>query len=295
MKTQYITAAVSTFIVVMVLLIGCEEIVPVDDATSVERLVIRGVLDSGKPISNLYIGRTLPLQGTHGGGEGFVTDAHATIVHRGETFVLQHRDSGKYANADLVVASGEEYQLRVEWNGLRASASTRVPFAVSISESVSFRRTVITYPYGTSYSYAMEHSFVPRVSEVYGLRWTYIDTSTGFFRFAEGRSISISLLRNQDRGSNERLLLTAEGYINTLDGRREPQLLLDTLTAYVYTFDEPFYDYFVSSPNHTGKNELDLALGTRFPGIRWNVSGTAIGMFIGRAVTKQRILRGYIP
>ena len=110
------------------IMVGCKTPVYDADVQFTERLVIEGILSPGKQVTGMYIGKTLPVKTVFDPTEAEVHDAVATVVVDGIGYPLQHAGSGLYQNLNLMATAGKTYSLAVEWNGLRVTAQTLVPF-----------------------------------------------------------------------------------------------------------------------------------------------------------------------
>jgi hypothetical protein len=108
---------------------GCTDETPF--APSEDDLVVRAYLYAGEPVEDIQITSTLPL-GSQETVAPPVNDAQVTLLKNGREYVLvpSAGNSGyyHYAGSDLVVESGDEFEIRVAVNSRQVTAITTVPF-----------------------------------------------------------------------------------------------------------------------------------------------------------------------
>ena len=257
---------------------GCES--PVDDAELhyVERIVVDGVLVPGKPVADIYVGRTLPLNVASDPRDAELHDAVVSIDVDGVGYPLRHAGNGLYENTDLLVASGAAYDLTVEWQGLKATAHTRIPYVPQWDTS-SF--TWGDPSPGVHVPNTLDIVVAPHPGETYGGGWVHsyhFTTSTTDFE----TDFNTTLKRESDRQADGRVHVDLTGYFSF---SWSPH---DTLWVTLSAFDEQFYAYFNSSGGPTSFE--DLVLGVNPGGVNWNVTGDGIGLFIGKASMMREVV-----
>lgn len=255
---------------------GCD--VPVEDAdiSYTERIVVQGVLEPGKPVANIYVGRTLPLTMLPDQRAAALTDAEVTVLHNGLAHSLVHSSLGLYADSSLIVVSGDVYEFRARWGGHEALSRTVVPFPVAL-DSFRFIPDVASGNVGR-----LDVAGIPRTSEAYGLKWSMgLQRDSGDYNPFSGNYL-VRLVRGRDAVQSNAPFLSEEGYLYRRAGPG------DTLQIVVFAFDEPFFEYSRSLSESAGNT--DLALDTYFPSVRWNVTGDGIGMFIGRTISRRTVV-----
>ena len=273
MRSHLLKRSVKVLLPALFGLVGCK--VPVYDADIqfVDRLVINGMLVPGQQITGIYVGKMLPVTTTPDPTDAEVHDATATITVDGQAFPLTHAGSGLYGNSTIVAVPGKTYGLTVEWNGLKATAMTLVPF-VPDSSTVTFTRTA--HQFGQVSSIVIAHS-----GEVYGLTLIH-----GYRRTAYD-------VMNHDYIPVQRLVRATEagpdGKIDLVSGSISLALneISDTLWATVSALDDQFYKYYYSSGNTSDFENLVLGVPPGSP--NWNVSGDGVGLFLGRAAGTKTI------
>jgi hypothetical protein len=248
---------------------GCEEIVENPDLPYVEKLVVGAVLENGADEVVVYFSRTQPLSQQYVSENSKLNNVYARIVAHGRSFSLVHLGEGIYSTSGLSVQPGVEYELYAEWNGKQAYAKTTVPFPADVQAARAC-------PPG-QYAFCLESIVLPREHEAYGQTWE-VQKSDG--RIERG-GVFGSVLRKLDAGSDGKIVLS-EGY------NYMPLEQGDTLYARIHAYDEPYYYFFTSNgePAYRGDDNFFWFSGTF---VNWNVTGDAIGMFIGKAVTRQRV------
>jgi hypothetical protein len=272
-----------------VIMAGCQTPVYDADVQFEERLVIEGILAPGAQVAGIYIGKTLSVKAVFDPKEAEVHDAVANVVVDGIDYPLHHVGSGLYEAQGLVAQSGKVYALTVEWNGLRATAQTLVPYAPDTA-SLVISPVSLTYNIFHEASFALDASFLPEPGETYGVVWThdefdygYYPDSTLTYHVYPYTSSHLPLVRNIDVQSDGRIHIAMSG---NLYGNYIPEI--DTLFVAISAFDEQFYDYYNSNGKTTSFE--DLVLGMSPGAVKWNVSGNGIGMFIGKVSIKRYAL-----
>ena len=266
-------------VMLLALLASCDEIVDPSDAPYVERLVVRGVLSPGDTSVDIQISRTIPVTEPYFVSDRYPDDVRAEIVVDGETYPLVYREPGPgmapvYHAPGLIPASGKEYRLIAEWNGKTATASTTVPYPVTI-EDVDTRISSDTSGSSVTWYFRVVGRFRPIGDQVYSGGIVLTD-STG--RSLLNLECDPLLSIDETHGGGHIEYYCSTGY----GGSR-----FDTngkVTAILFSFDQQ-YDAFRRTFT---RHRFDMA-GIENVGaeqVTWNVKGDAIGMFIGRAETR---------
>jgi len=257
-------------------LVSCEETVSPTDIPYVERIIVRGVLDTDAPTDSIRFTRTLPVNTEYDTLAAELHDVVGTIESDGESFPLKHIGHGYYVAEGLVPVSGRIYTLRATWHGKSVSASTRVPYPTAV-DSTWFTPTVMYYNDG-SFSdtvYQVSVRFRPRQGEVYGMSYLIGDS-------AETRSVYSPFIyhtdvkRWKDTTSDGAISIATENY----SGIDFPPPYSGEIR--IYAFDEPYYDFY-NSYYYGYENDGPFSSGEDH--IHWNVQGDVIGLFIGRTIT----------
>jgi hypothetical protein len=249
---------------------GCHTEIDVGDLPFTEVLIIRGVLQEGDTVKTLYVGKTTPYQqeyykiyGAQANDDfkGWMNDAVVSVECDGKTYPMSYRGTGNYGNDSLIVAAGKTYRLHASWNGHHAEAVTTVPRSISIDSVTVVGRTQLRENGDWQlYDYTLEASVNNHMNSVFDM--TVIQgVSSPLYSYYEGNAVC----KSETAGSSDHVKLqiacnlsfaTVPGFINKH-------------TMIVQCFDEPYYFYRLSS---------DEQLSSQ---IAWNVTGDAIGMFIG--------------
>jgi hypothetical protein len=107
--------------------ISCQEVNLNNIAAN--QYVIEGFLYAGEPIKDIRVKSIYPLSDSEDSSVP-INDATVTLIKDGKQFKLNASgDDGyyHYANEDLQVNTGDEFQLEVVYNNIKATAKTTVP------------------------------------------------------------------------------------------------------------------------------------------------------------------------
>lgn len=249
---------------------GCHNDLDVGDLPFEEVLVIRGVLQDGDTLKTLYVARTTQFQEqyyqTNGRTvvddfNGWISDAVVTVECDGTLYPMTYRGQGNFGNDGLIIAAGKTYKLHASWNRHLAEAVTTVPRPVSIDTVTVVGRTIIQ-DYGNwgHYKYILEASVKNQMNAAFDVA-VIQGVPSSYIPYVEGSDV----VKSDGTGSDGqvKLRLTSNLSINNAPGS------LNKHTMIVQCFDEPYYYYRFSS-----KEQLSSQ-------IAWNVTGDAIGIFIG--------------
>jgi hypothetical protein len=275
---------------------GCEEVINNTNLPYEEKLVIRGIVLDGDSIDSLYVGRTLPYEEFRFGYwnskdsiyvendlSSFVKDAVVTISVDDQTYPLHYFKSGYYKNDSLVGATGKTYRLHIEWKGKIADAVTTIPETPIVdSVNVAYKTTAV-YTHGSEVEYSCSAYIHGKVNNIFSFELSHkhidsnpFDTSYHYtYEYSTGSAVK----KRTQTDYNVPDIFTRKivEYVNV--GYIDPQLIFT-----IKSYDEPYYKYFLSYKNLNSKDDFSIEPNP----IDWNVSGNAIGMFIGasKSVTK---------
>lgn len=268
-------------IVLSIMLYSCEEIVENPSLPYKEQLVIRAVLESGKPVSGVRISRTLPPLEEYDSEKALIQDADVNIESNGKIYKLDFDNhSGTYYCDELIPAIGMKYALKVTRGNLHASAVTTIPDNVNI-ESFLLKIKKADNNYSEMYwDFIIESVFKPKTGAVYtGYFFSYDDNGNHYVDFA---------YKTSDTLKNGRLFypISSFGYDSNLDST----LFKENINNYdnkcrIDSWDAPFYDYFIT--RYQGNSDDDI-FGTSGINIKGNIVG-GIGVFIGKTSTVKKI------
>lgn len=115
-------------IAAFLIIAGCTQETPLEPSN--DQIVVRGYIYAGEPVNDIQITTTLPL-GSEESKAPPVNDARVSLIKEGESYTLvpSAGDSGyyHYAGDDLTVESGDEFEIRVEYDGNVTTGKTVVP------------------------------------------------------------------------------------------------------------------------------------------------------------------------
>jgi hypothetical protein len=251
----------------LMILFSCEDAVVENNLTYQERLVVRGLLVAGNPIT-VSFEKTLPLDQPFDSTEAQLGDVTAYITHNNTVDTLQYLANGIYRTSSMIAQNGEEYELHAEWNGKILTGDTRVPYTTTFQNGKIITAVNET---GDTVHY-VQGLLTPREGAVYGATWVILDPQSGYH--IEDDVIPL-LQRESDKDLNNRL---------TLKTRNIPDSLYYTWRNYFYirvhAFDEAFYNFFLTQDANNASTNIFSQSGIN---LRWNVEGDGIGMFIGKS------------
>lgn len=256
------------------LLSGCEQVVDEEQFPYEMKLVIRGLLEDGQPIKDIYIGRTLPVAVPFRGDFANLTNAIVSIKVDTLRYILKHSRDGLYsAPANVRAKAGKTYELLVSWENLSAGAITTIPEAGTIGGVYLLNSINDT---GKSVK-VMSAEITPRGDETYAATWLSY-TQTGQIYTEDNKyNTVVKKLPN----TTSLTLIVQSGEVPAAYSSR-PQ----DLGVGIYVYDTAFYDYFKTK----GSSKLsDAVFGQPSTSVRWNVQGDGIGMFVGRSKTTKQI------
>ncbi len=255
---------------------GCDTYVQPGDLPYEKKLVISALLQAGKPVNQILIGKTLPPDQNYIVSQAAVTNANAFISVESDTYPLifdgNYQLNGMatgfaiYRAQGLIPEPGKTYSITVEAEGLRATSSTTVPPTADIDSLTVWP----SYQYGAAQywlhywikqqpgvTYAIGYSFSPSVVQ------DIVDPPTNVMKSAVGSVI--------------------DHWISVGGWRPD---LSDSLAVVIFSYDDQFYDYYLSYQNYAGPSSI---FGQSNGRLHWNVHGDGIGLFIGATVTRQRV------
>lgn len=265
-----------TGMLVAVIVGGCETIVQPEEMTYDRKLVISAVLESGKSIDQILIGKTLPPNQPYIPANAAVTDADGSISVDGTAHALifdgyyqpygSVRGFGVYRTQFFFAEPGKVYTIDVKAEGLHATATTFVP-APAVVDSLVLSSVTVS---GTV-QYLLDGQIVQQPGVVYSPAYSYAPSADFAVRepvFGVGKS---------SPGYHMRFRIPVYGL--------QPSLH-DSLTAVITSYDESYLDYYATRFNgNATTDDLGQSLST----VKWNVQGDGIGLFIGATITKRSL------
>jgi hypothetical protein len=266
------------FIIVMILIIffqlsGCEPVIIDAQFPYQEKIIVRGILQDRSTINNIKISKTLPPLENYSEEKSFITDANVSIEVNQIKYPLFYAGQGNYKNDNVIVKSGLEYKLLVDWNGKSISASTRIP-----------DRTIIDKTEQRVYRCSCQQHWVIEVSAVFrpSTNAVYIGGMDEIKNnVITSRFMTLDIKRTKDTSEDGKIHLIILEF-NTPDTVTSLNYVKN-LTRFVESYDEPFYNYFRSKNNGVSQSEIDENIfGTNGGNVQWNVTGNGFGLFIGK-------------
>ncbi|MBK7266416.1 MAG: DUF4249 family protein [Ignavibacteriales bacterium] len=253
---------------------GCEQAVEEEEFPYETKLVIRGLLEDGQDIKEIFIGRTLPVAVPFRADFSNLPDAVVSIRVDSLRYILKHSKDGLYnAPAGVKARAGKTYELLVSWGGYSAGAITKIPDVGSVGgvfmvNSVNDTGKAIR---------VMSIEVTPRADEAYAATWLAFTQSGQIY--TEDTKYNTVVRKLPGAAANTLQILSAEVPASYAS---KPQ----DLGAGIYVYDTSFYDYFKTK----GSSKLsDAVFGQPSTSVKWNILGDGIGMFIGRSKTVKAI------
>ncbi|MGA9364501.1 MAG: DUF4249 family protein [Bacteroidota bacterium] len=119
-----------------------------------QNLVLQAYLYADEPVTDITVMMSRPISSTDTSNE-LVSEANVTLYKNGVAYQLTASSSpGKYAyiGSDLQVQSGDQYTIQVAYDGITASAETKVPpKPVGLSTNtptITFTKETVSTPFG---------------------------------------------------------------------------------------------------------------------------------------------------
>jgi hypothetical protein len=179
----------------------------------------------------------------------------------------------------LIAEHGTTYNIKVNWKGKTAEATTVIP---PKPPALTYRLGQGTDEFGATLHFASA-TFKARANETYqvGTRSRLLRPSQPFQDISPQIALEKNVARLEDADTNGILTLRTGTYPSAwLDSLYEVQLLL-------YAYDKPYYDYVRSLGGRT--NDLVFNVPTTNP--KWNVTGDGIGLFVGLSTSRTPLRR----
>lgn len=256
------------FILIILVFVSCEDQVVENDLDFNEKVVVRSLLEAGKPIE-VYFGKTYPPNKEFNPSQSFLEDVDVSVLGTNEMeYKLSHIQNGIYKNEDLIAVNGIEYELKAVWQGDSIIAKTYIPFSTTFQKA----QVITEVDENADTSYFLQGFLSPRENAVYGATWS-IFNAIDTIRIED--DIIPDLAREQDANLAGLLLIKT---------REIPKELVDqyrnSLFIRIHAFDEEFYNYFITQDANNASTNIFSQAGIN---LRWNVEGNAIGLFIGKS------------
>jgi hypothetical protein len=268
---------VATFLAFGVL--ACKEGVEPGDFPYEEKIVIRAVLEAGKPVQEIFITRTLSLTELYTPEKAAIADVKAEITIEGASYPLSYvgpvvrgnvkTGFAEYTAVGLTAKIGGVYRLSGNWNGHEFWAQTSIPDSTNISNSYMALDS-------------SEHSL--RLYRVF----TTVKSKTNFAYTANYEHKNLFLLSTSFGSSLLKASADGEIVLTSSFATNSPSTFRDSLYVKVFTFDEAFYDYYRTRNGGRAGNVGFLFSGGPSP-VNWNAEGDAIGLFIGMSTSRKNV------
>lgn len=249
------------FAVSLLFIQSCENVID-GELPYEEKLVIKCILEKGKPTDYIFIGKTLsPMYTENYYGEIpdiIVEDAVGYISDSEKSYNLEYKGNSIYKAVDLVPKEGETYKLNVSWNGHIATSTTFIPTnPVIVSVKIVERggKDYVEQVGIIKFKGQRNASYIPAsLSKLYG-----------YYNY--GNPI---LMRSNSSSDTAEVEIT-----NIWDYERDKYMSMELMS-----FPPEFLDFYNSK--YQGGNSPDGIFSTSGINVKWNIKGAGIGLFLGQ-------------
>lgn len=248
---------------------GCEQTAGDEEFPYKLQLVINGVLESGKQIKNIYIGRTLPIGVKYTESFAAITNADVVLAVDSLYYPMKHTGDGYYS-CNVIAVKGKKYSLLVNWEDKFANATTTVPIPGTVTGGSLVQRVES----GKSVNY-VEAYITPFRNETYAVTWTILGLTGNIQQEA-------TIFNEVNNAQNSNLT----GIVKVLTAEIPKGYITQDLGVRVYVYDEPYFDYYKTQNSN---KVSDAVFGQAGSSVKWNVKGDGIGLFIGRTIVDKNI------
>jgi len=289
-----------------------------------EKIVVRGLLLAGEPLTNVQISRTLPPLEVFTYEKVLITDAEVIVRSERADGTNRRLDTlsllpmrqpmqnqpvrSLYGKPSVRVEAGRRYFLTVRWRGsssrvLVARAETRVPEPPQVL-SARFQ-AVITQRNNPNAQSLLTTDTTLTVSAVVrppasALQSPQMDVFRIGAQFIDsGRIVRAERSQADVITPNDSFARQSDGtlLLRTADWTRVPPSIWQAwqqgrvqtleLWAIVQSYDEDYYRYY-QTRNRGGQPDGFSPGG---PNVEWNVTGDGVGAWIGSAAVRARVER----
>lgn len=267
-------------VLILSLLVACEETVEDPNLPFKEELVIAGSLTPGESVDEILISKTLHPLDEYDVEKAFIRDADAYIEVDDKQYELKFNEiENSYYVDSLIPEIGKTYNINVSWKEHNAKATTFIPDTVNIEyfeiDYEEFKQEDGGYYNNYSYDVILYAVFAPNSNSAYA----------GYF----GNNVYFDYcFKNSDVKQDGKIHLPiANIYLYS-----EKQLNHDELKAYidnrqatVRSWDVDYFNYFTT--RYEGDSN-DFIFGTSGNNVQGNIEN-GIGYFYGYSSTTQML------
>lgn len=250
-------------------LYSCEPTTVEIELPYVEKIQVMGVLESGFPIQQIFIRRTLPPLDEYIPENAFVKNATVVVTDDlGKVYNFIYDSQDCYINSEIKPEIGRKYKLEVTYKNLKAYAETYIP---APTDTISTGTEIIKQNV-ENYNISLKNYFI--IIKTLPNTAYFMET---YSYFPDNRYSEYQLTDNK---SNQIKLIYFQSY-NFNGTFAEPH----DITVSIKSFDPKFYNFYSTRYNGDSQDSF-LGGGSK---IDWNVTGTAIGYFVGSSKYKFKI------
>jgi hypothetical protein len=262
---------------------SCEQVVDVE-LPYVEQLVVRGIIEEGEPVTDLYIAKTLPpLENYDYMNESkyYVNDAQVTLEVNGEIFNCAYMIDSKYKCTDYIPKAGDRIKLNAKWKNMEVSAETIIPDSAKV---VKYEYDRYATPYDNGGENLRIYAYLkPQEGFAYAGTWKYNQDNYDYasYRYPLVRSS----LTNSD-GLIKVKCFDESSWIINFGEFKDWNEFLEYIEAKILIYDEAVYDYYTNFDDYS---DGDFLFGSSGQNPDWNVEGDGFGIFVGKNTTLHKI------
>ncbi len=241
-----------------------------------EKLVIKCILEEGKPTDNIFIVKNLPPMYTEYYNKDtppdiIIKNAVGYISDSEKSYPLEYVANTTYKAVGLIPKEGVTYKLSVSWNGHTATGQTNVPAKPEIISVILKEAQHQQNYYGT----IAEIKFkglrnVSYIAETYHITQEY--DKSGYYNY--GNAVMI-----RNNASSDTSIVNA---VDIMDYYTNSYASINVLV-----FPPEFLDFYDSK--YSGGNSPDGIFSTSGINVKWNIKGDGIGLFLGKNVVPVNI------
>jgi hypothetical protein len=256
-----------SLLLIVILIPACEQATDESEFPYEAKLVIRGLIQEGEPINNIYIARTLPVPVKYQQKFAEINNASVGILTKDTLIALKYLNNSIYTTNGYIPKKGEKLTLIVQWEDKLATAETIIPNIGLISEpslkSVNDNNKIKLF---------IESIVLPYSKEVYGATWvTYYDNGA---ISKEGEDF-LSIFKSGTIPGQQNINVSTMELPSNVSATAN-------LGVRIHVYPPDFYDYFITqSSSKLSENIFSQSNAN----VRWNIKGDGIGMFIAKTDT----------
>ncbi len=262
---------------------SCEQVVDVE-LPYVEQLAVRGIIEEGEPITDLYISKTLhPLENYDYMDESnyYVSDAQVSLEVNGEVFQCNYNKESKYECPGYIPKAGDKIKLNAKWNSKEVTAETVIPDSIDV---VKYEYDIYKTPYDDDGENLRIYAYLkPQDGYAYAGTWKYNQDN---YDYASYRYPLVRSTLTNSEGLIKVKCFDESNWIINFGEFKDWNELLEYIEIKIIIYDEAVYDFYTNSDDYY---DDDFLFGSSGQNPDWNVEGDGFGIFVGKNTTVHDI------